>query len=133
MRKKTEKVINEDHLYTDKIEAGTKTLVWVILWAGGILPLLGTQNKTMLAGTYFLFSLSLLTEFVLKIKTKISFWNKIRHSIFCFLIAMICVMSIMILFGIQVSNRYYLLLFWLTLGIIIYMIIDTFLLWIEND
>ena len=131
--KNTEGVVEEVHLYTNKMEAGIKVLIWIVSWAGGIFALSGIQDKTMLGSAYLFYSLSLLMEFVPRINAKIQFWNKLRHSIFCFLIGVVCVISIMILSGAPLSDYYYQVLSWLARGIIAYMAIDTFILWIKNE
>lgn len=131
--KNTEEAIEEVHLYTNKTEAGIKILIWIVSWAGGIYALSDVQDKTMLGSAYLFYSLSLLMEFVPKINMKNRFWNKFRHSIFCFLIGIVCVISIMILSGAPLSDDYYQALSWLTHGIIVYMAIDTFILWLKDE
>lgn len=71
--RKVEKVIKEIHLYKNKVEALIKVLIWIVSWIGGILVLLGTENKDVLGSAYLIYTLSLLMEFAPRIYEKKSF------------------------------------------------------------
>ena len=63
---KLKKTVSEIHLYENKIESLIKVVIWIISWIGGILVLLGDENKEVLGSAYFIYMLSLLMEFVPK-------------------------------------------------------------------
>lgn len=130
---KIKKIITEVHLYTNKIEALIKTVIWIISWIGGILVLLDTTDKNVLGSAYFIYTLSLLMEFVPKIYGKTEPWSRFLHTTFCFTIAIVCVLAVAILFGATLSNGFFTLMFVFTCFVIVYMIIDTFVLWMELD
>lgn len=130
---KAKKIINEVHLYTNKIEALIKTVIWIISWIGGILVLLNTTDKHPLGSAYFIYTLSLLMEFVPKIYGKVEPWGRFLHTVFCFTIAIVCILAVAILFGATLPNGFFTLMWGLTCFVIVYMVIDTFLLWMELD
>lgn len=130
---KVKKIIIEVHLYTNKIEALIKTVIWIISWIGGILVLLDTTDKNVLGSAYFIYTLSLLMEFVPKIYGKAEPWSRFLHTVFCFTIAIVCVLAAAILFGATLSNGFFTLMLVLTCFVIAYMVIDTFALWMELD
>lgn len=127
------KVVSEIHLYSNKYEMLIKVMIWIISWIGGIVVLLGTKNNDVLASAYFIYSLSLLMEFVPKIEGKTRFWSRFLHTIFCFMMAIICVLSVTILLGATLPQICYSIMFKLTIGIIVYMSLDAFVLWISTD
>lgn len=110
-----------------------KVMIWIISWIGGIVVLVGTRNKDVLASAYFIYSLSLLMEFVPKIDGKTRFLSRLLHTIFCFMIVVICVLSVTILLGATLPEVFYELMFKFTIGIIIYMSLDAFVLWVSED
>lgn len=130
---KIKKVIIEVHLYENKIEALIKILIWIISWIGGILTLLGTEEKRVLGSAYFIYTLSLLMEFVQKIDNKTLFLSKLLHTVFCLLMSIVCMLSIGVLFGLSLPDGYFTLMFILTVVVIAYMIVDLFLLWVISE
>lgn len=129
----TGKIIEEVHLYVNKNEALIKVIIWIISWIGGILVLLGTEDKEAIGSAYFIYSLSLLMEFVPKIYKKERFWNKFRHTIFCFAISIVFVFSTAIILGVSLSSVFYTVIFRLTVCVVVYMVIDTFILWLQRE
>ena len=128
-----ENIIEEVHLYTEKREAMIKIASWIVSWIGGILVLFGTEDKAILGSAYFIYSLSLLMEFVPKIYKKVKFINKLIHTIFCFSILIVFLLSMAILLGVILSNRLYMVMFGITICIVAYMIIDMFFLWLQKE
>lgn len=131
--RKLQKIITEIHLYENKIEALIKIVIWIISWIGGILALLGTDEKRVLGSAYFIYMLSLLMEFAPKIYKKTEFWSKFLHTIFCFAMSIVCLLSIGILFGASLPNIFFNIMLGLTIFIIVYMIIDLFILWVGTE
>lgn len=128
--KKAEKVIAEIHLYKNKIEALIKVLIWIISWIGGILVLLGTENKEVLGSAYLVYTLSLLMEFVPGIYEKTQFLSRLIHTALCFILSLVCAFSVSILLGVSLANTYYSVMFDLIVCVIIFMVLDTFFLWV---
>lgn len=131
--KKVKKIIIEVHLYTNKVEALIKTVIWIISWIGGILVLLNTTDKNVLGSAYFIYTLSLLMEFVPKIYGKTESWSRFLHTVFCFTISIVLVLASAILFGATLPNGFFTLMLVLTCLVIAYMVIDTFTLWMGLD
>lgn len=131
--KKIRKVISEIHLYSNKIEAFIKILFWIISWFGGICPFLELDDKSVLGGAYFIYSLSLLMEFAPGIIKKGEFLSKLFHTLFCFVIALICLLSVGILLGVALSDGSYFLISILSKIVVGYMVVDIFLLWTVNE
>lgn len=130
---KIKKIISEMHLYKNKIEALIKVVIWIISWIGGILVLLKTENKAVLGSAYFIYMLSLLMEFVPKIYGKTEFWSKFVHTILCFAMSIVCLLSVGILFGVSLPVIGFKVMSALTIIVIAYMVIDTFVLWLEPE
>lgn len=128
---KLKKTVSEIHLYKNKIESLIKVVIWIISWIGGILVLLGDENKEVLGSAYFIYMLSLLMEFVPKIYDKTQFWSKLLHTLLCFIMSIVCLLSVSILFGASLPDFGYTLMFVLTIIVIAYMSIDSFILWVE--
>lgn len=131
--KKAEKVLAEIHLYKDKVEALIKVLIWIISWIGGILVLLGSENKDVLGSAYLVYTLSLLMEFVPRIHEKTELWSRVIHTILCFKLSAVCALSVSILLGVSLPDAFYSVMFALTVCVIIFMVIDTFILWIKQE
>ena len=91
---KLKKTVSEIHLYENKIESLIKVVIWIISWIGGILVLLGDENKEVLGSAYFIYMLSLLMEFVPKIYDKTQFWSKFLHTLLCFIMSIVCLLSV---------------------------------------
>lgn len=128
---KLKKIVSEIHLYENKIESLIKVVIWIISWIGGILVLLGGENKEVLGSAYFIYMLSLLMEFVPKIYDKTQFWSKFLHTLLCFIMSIVCLLSVSILFGVSLPDFGYTLMSVLTIIVIAYMSIDSFILWLE--
>lgn len=130
---KTKKIVSEIHLYENKIEALIKVLIWIISCIGGIVVLLGEKNKEVLGSAYFIYTLSLLMEFAPKIYGKTEFWSKFLHTLFCFAMSIVCLLSLGTLLGVSLSDTNYEIMLLLIFFIIAYMVIDLFILWLEPD
>lgn len=130
---KLKKTIKEIHLYENKIESLIKVVIWIISWIGGILVLLGTENKEILGSAYFIYMLSLLMEFVPKIDGKTQFWSKLLHTLLCFMMSIVCLLSVGILFGVALPDLGYTVMSVLTIIVIVYMVVDSFVLWLEPE
>ena len=127
------KTISEIHLYENKIESLIKVVIWIMSWIGGILVLLGAENKEVLGSAYFIYMLSLLMEFVPKIYGKTQFWSKLLHTLLCFVMSIVCLLSVGILFGVALPDFGYTVMSVLTIIVIAYMVIDSFVLWLEPE
>lgn len=123
--------ISEIHLYENKIESLIKIVIWIISWIGGILVLLETEDKKVLGSAYFIYMLSLLMEFVPKIYGKTQFWSKFLHTLLCFMMSVVCLLAVGILCGVQLPDWGYTIMSILTIMVIVYMVVDSFVLWLE--
>ena len=126
-------VIQEMHLYSDKIEALIKDSIWIISWIGGIFIVQDVTDKRTLGGAYFIFSLSLLMEFAPQIKGKSYFRSKLFHTLFCGSILSIMFMAIGLLVGIKGDKLYFNIMFALSIAAIGYIILTLFLLWLGKE
>ena len=136
MGKKTHReksVIQEMHLYSDKIEALIKDSIWIISWIGGILTLQDVTDKRTLGGAYFIFTLSLLMEFAPQIKGKSYFRSKLSHTLFCGSISIIMFMAIGLLVGIKGDDLYFNIMFNLSIAVMGYIVFTFILLWLGKE
>lgn len=131
--RKGKTVIQEMHLYSNKIEALIKDSIWIISWIGGIFILQNATDKRTLGGSYFIFSLSLLMEFAYQINGKSYFRSKLFHTLFCGSISMIMFMAVGLLVGVRGNNLYYSIMFGLSIAVIAYIILDCILLWLGKE
>lgn len=127
------RTITEIHLYKNKLEAFIKVVIWIISWIGGILVLLDTEDKNVLGSAYFIYMLSLLMEFAPKIHGKTQFWSKFSHTLLCFMMSFVCLLAVGILLGVTLPDLGYTVMSILTIIVIVYMVIDSFVLWIEPE
>lgn len=125
--------LDEMHLYINKSELLIKDIIWAISWIGGIYAIHKTTDKQALASAYLIFSLSLLMEFGVKIKNKKQWLSRVVDGIFCSSIIGILLMSIAALVGPTLSDRYYKIMFDISVGIMVFMLIDFGIIWIEPD
>ena len=56
-----------------------------------------------MGSAYFIFALSLLMEFAIKIRDKTDIISKFIHTVFCCMILIILFMAIVILFGMELK------------------------------
>lgn len=127
---KLKTIFKELHLYNGKIEYLIKLLIWVLCWIGGVYVM---KDKTEGVGSaYFIFSLALLMEFAPKIAGKKENVARILHSLFCFMISAILVMSALILFN-KNNETYHNIMYILSIIVMGYLIIDCSILWICMD
>ncbi len=117
-------IINDMHLYNNKIESLIKTTIWVISWMGGVLTI--TKSCDGIASAYFLFSLSLLMEFADKIKGEKEYAANVLHAIFCILSALLLVLSFGMLITIKISTDF---LYAISIILTAYMCVDCVLMW----
>lgn len=132
-KNKLKKIISEIHLYDNKMEALIKVVIWIISWIGGIFVLLEVENKEVLGSAYFIYMLSLLMEFAPQIQGKTQLGSKLPHTIFCFTMATVCLLSVCILLGASMPDSGYNVMKVLTIIVIVYMVTDTFALWLEPE
>lgn len=126
-------VIQEMHLYPNKIEALIKDSIWIISWIGGILILQNTTDKRTLGGSYFIFSLSLLMEFASQINEKTYFRSKLLHTLFCGSISFIMFMAVGLLVGVKSNSVYLNIMFGLSIAVIVYIFLNLILLWLGKE
>ena len=122
--------LDEIHLYPDKGELLIKDIIWAISWIGGIYTIHETTDKQSLSSAYLIFSLSLLMEFGGKIKEKQHWISRIIDGIFCLSVVSILLMAIASLFGAAVSPVHYEIMFIISFGIMIFIMIDFWITWI---
>ncbi len=127
---KIKQILQELFLYTNKIEMAIKISIWIISWIGGILVLQNEEINNTLGCAYFIFSLSLLMEFVPQIGNKRHFGSKLIHTLFCICILIDLFMSINLLLGGNGDETYYNIMFLVSKIIIIYMAINFIILWL---
>ena len=72
-------------------------------------------------------------EFVPKIYGKTQFWSKLLHTLLCFMMSVVCLLAVGILFGVSLPDLGYTVMLILTIIVIAYMVIDTFVLWLESE
>lgn len=99
---------------------------------GGVLVL--KDSKEGLGSAYFIFTLSLLMEVIPQINKKNEFVSRAFHTVFCFAISVILIMSIkIILISKEQSNTYYNIMFYFSIGVLGYIGLDCILLWLGKD
>lgn len=126
--------MDEIHLYVDKRELLIKDIIWAISWIGGIYAINNTEDKQALSSAYLIFALSLLMEFGQKIITKKHWFSRLVDSIFCLAIISILLMAIVSLFGAPLlCESHYKIMFIISLSIMVFMILDFIITWIEPE
>ncbi len=124
---------DEMHLYVNKSELLVKDIIWGISWIGGIYAISKTTDKQALSSAYLIFSLSLLMEFGMKIKGKKHWFSRVIDGAFCVAIICILLMAITALVGAPLCGNHYNVMFNISIGIMIFMLIDFLVTWIEPD
>lgn len=124
--------LDEMHLYINKSEMLIKDTIWAISWIGGICAINKTTDKQALASAYLVFSLSLIMEFGRKIKDKKHWFSRVVDGVFCLAIICILLMATAALMGVQLCGNDDKVMFNISIGIMIYMLID-FLLYGLNQ
>lgn len=125
--------LDEMHLYINKSEMLIKDTIWAISWIGGICAINKTTDKQALASAYLVFSLSLIMEFGRKIKDKKHWFSRVVDGVFCLAIICILLMATATLMGVQLCGNDDKVMFNISIGIMIYMLIDFLVVWIEPD
>lgn len=115
------KTIKDCHFYPYKKEAIIKDVIWIIAAIGGIIVPFCFDNKTPMGAAFFLFSLSLLMEFIPKISS-ISLTGRLFRGIFCALAIVMLLLSIIMVFA--QTNFFSVFLFCFCIAIIVYFVID---------
>lgn len=133
MDTKFNRILNEIHLYSNKLEMLIKVGIWIISWIGGIRVLQEASQKETLGSAYFIFTLSLLMEFAPKIMGKKEFWSKVAHTIFCLSILLTFFMAVGLLLGGAPSDKYYIAMYNQSKFALAYMIIDFLILWLSSE
>lgn len=125
--------LDEMHLYVNKSELLIKDIIWAISWIGGIYAISKTTDKQALSSAYLIFSLSLLMEFGMKIKGKKYWLSRVIDGAFCFAITCILLMAITSLVGAPICENHYNIMFDISIGIMVFMLLDFLITWIEPD
>lgn len=131
MMEKVKKAIAEVHLYPNKVEYLIKLAIWMVSWIAGISVL--TKETGGVGSAYFIYSLSLLMEFLLKIKEKNSILSRVLHTLFCFAIGAMTILSSRLLFAAQYVETLHTVLDGLAYGILGFMILDCAVLWCSKE
>lgn len=128
-------IIDDIHLYTNKDELVVKDLIWLLSWVAGIQAVVtkGSTDNQSLSSAYLIFSLSLLMEFCMKIKDKKYFISRIIHTLFCFAIIAIFILSAGSLFGAELMKNSGNIMYNLSVGIIVFIGVDWCIAFVEND
>lgn len=132
-KERVKSTISEIHLYNNKLEALIKVVIWIIAWIGGIIVILDVENKEVLGSAYFIYMLSLLMEFAPQIQEKKRLGSKLSHTLLCFAMAVVCLLSVSVILGTKLSETGYNIMSILTIVVVVYMVIDVFVLWIEPE
>lgn len=127
------KNLDEIHLYVNKSELLIKDIIWAISWIGGIYCINKTADKQALSSAYLIFSLSLLMEFGMKIKGKKYWLSRVVDGVFCMAIICILLMAVTSLFGGIVCAGHYNIMFKISFGIMVFMLVDFVVTWIEPN
>ncbi len=130
---KINKILNEIHLYTNKVESLVKSVIWAISWIGGIMTIYDIQDKRALGSAYFIFSLSLLMEFVDKIKEKKRILSRIIHTLFCAMMVIILLISMMSLLGVSEFEYQYEAMFIISVIIMVLILLDSVIVWVSPE
>lgn len=125
--------MDEIHLYVNKSELLIKDIIWAISWIGGIYAIGNTTDKQALSSAYLIFALSLLMEFGMRIKEKKHWLSRIIDGMFCMSVACILLMAIISLVGAPLFDNHYKIMFGISSGIMIFMLLDFLITWIEPE
>ena len=128
---KFKQTLYELHLYKGKIEYLIKFLIWVACWIIGIC--VARSNADNIGSAYFVFALALLMEFAFQIKEKKALVSRIFHTLFCFAMVAILIISVLSIFLSQYNETYDSIMFPLSICLMVYMAIDCLILWIGRD
>lgn len=115
------RTIKDCHFYPYKNEALIKDIIWIVAAAGGIIVPFCFNNEAPMGAAYFLFSLSLLMEFIPKISSA-SLTGRLFRGIFCAFAIIVFLFSIIMILA--QTNLFSNFLFYLCLAIILYFLID---------
>lgn len=126
-------ILAEIHFYTNEVEALIKGIIWGLSWCAGILANQKITDMRALSSSYLMFALSLLMEFGLRIKGRKHWLSRIIYAIYCAALACIVIIATASLMGITFSQDYYKIMFEITKVIMIFMVIDIVIVWIEPN
>ena len=123
-------ILSDMHLYKGKIEYLIKLIIWLLSWTIGIIVARYQGNN--IGSAYFIFSLALLMEFSSQIIDKKEYISRILHTIFCIMMVLVIVFSIL---SILLTDHkiYDCILYVLSWCIMVYMILDCIILWVSKD
>ena len=126
-------ILDEIHLYTNKLELLIKDIIWGLSWICGIYAIHNTSDKRALSSSYFIFSLSMLMEFGEKIKKKEHWASRLIDGIFCVAIIEVLLLAAVYLFGAPGIKNHFDIMYKTTFGIMCFMGIDFVIAWIEPN
>lgn len=126
-------VLDEIHLYTDKIEAMIKGIILGVSWLGGIVTIKDTADTRALSSAYMIFALSILMEFGLRIKGKKHWLSRVIYVIYLGAMISILLIAIMCLTGTTFRTDHYKIMFELSKWIMIFIGLDIIIVWIGPD
>ena len=115
-------LIKELHFYSEKKETIIKDIIWITAASGGIIVPFFFDSNASMGAAYFLFSLSLLVEFVPKISNVDSLGGRLFRGTFCAFQIVIFIFSIIMILGKTNLFSYFLLV--LCIFIIFFLILD---------
>lgn len=98
-------IYDEFHLYSNKIESMIKNTIWIILWIASVYSIVKSfennleENASVIATSYFMFSLSLMMEFYDRIiSPKVKTLSRLFHGLFAILLIATFIFSSIIMF-----------------------------------
>ena len=127
--------LHEIHLYNSKIEYFIRGIIWFASWGFGIYlsyndqPLVGNDSRA-LSYACFVFALSLLTEFAKRLLDNRDYLlaSRIIICLFCLIIAVLLFLSLTAIIGKPLFESNSQIMYYLSISIMGYMIIDFILL-----
>lgn len=114
--------IRDCHFYSEKKETIIKDIIWIIAAVGGIIVPFCFNKNTSMGAAYFLFSLSILMEFVPKISISNSLTGRVFHGLFCSLAIIKFILSIIMVLA--QTNLFSVFLFIVCLITILFLLFD---------
>ena len=124
-------IIDDIHLYDNKIELLIRYVLWGILWIGGIVVVKDTPDKRTLTSSFFIFGLSMLMELGPKIKGKKYYISRFIYLVLVLAMVLIVLMSVRSLMGMVQFETYYTFMYYCSSILMIYLAVDFFIAWLE--
>lgn len=126
-------ILDETHLYENKVEILLRWIFWSFSWTVGINSVHSASDKKAVASAYFIFAVSIMMEFIVRCAHKQTLAGRLISFFFMLSTGIMLLLSASALVGNPVFSASYDVMYFILLGVVFYITFDFASVWLLTD